>query len=83
MLVLSRRIGEKIIIGDYEVEMIVLAYEKGQVKLGFEADKKIKINREEVFIKIKNEQQQAKLQPELDYATTANDADVTNEEEDK
>lgn len=54
MLVLSRRIGEKIIIGDGEVEMVVISYEKGQVKLGFEADKKIKINREEIHIKIKN-----------------------------
>lgn len=64
MLVLSRRIGEKIIIGDNEVEMIVLSYDKGQVKLGFEADKRIKINREEVFIKIKNEQQMD-IQPKL------------------
>jgi len=83
MLVLSRRIGEKIIIGDYEVEMIVLAYEKGQVKLGFEADKKIKINREEVFIKIKNEQQQAEILPELDDADAVNDAEAINEYEEK
>ena len=57
MLILSRRIGEKIIIGDSEVEMVVISYDKGQVKLGFEADKRIKINREEVFIKVKKEQQ--------------------------
>lgn len=68
MLVLSRRIGEKIIIGDNEIEMIALSYDKGQVKLEFEADKRIKINREEIFIKIKNEQQQTKVQPELDDA---------------
>jgi len=55
MLVLSRRLGEKIIIGDREVEMVVISYDKGQVKLGFEADKRIKINREEVYVKIENE----------------------------
>ena len=51
----SRRCGEKIIIGDREIEVVVISYDKGQVKLGFEADKKIKINREEVFVKIENE----------------------------
>ncbi len=75
MLVLSRRIGEKIIIGDHEVEMIVLSYDKGQVKLGFEADKKIKINREEIFIKIKNEQRPVEISLELDDADAANDAE--------
>lgn len=54
MLILSRRIGEKIIIGDGDVEMIVIAFDKGQVKLGFDADKNIKINREEIYLKIEN-----------------------------
>ena len=55
MLILSRRAGEKIIIGDREVEVVVISFDKGQVKLGFEADKNIKINREEIYLKIENE----------------------------
>lgn len=58
MLILSRRVGEKIIIGDREVEMVIISFEKGQVKLGFEANKKIRINREEIFIKMENDQKQ-------------------------
>jgi len=66
MLILSRRCGEKIIIGDREVEMVVISFDKGQVKLGFEADKKIRINREEVFVKIEKEQKQPEVQPEIE-----------------
>jgi len=57
MLMLSRRYGEKVIIGDREVELTVIYLDKGQVKLGFEADKRIKINREEIYVKIENEQE--------------------------
>jgi len=57
MLVLSRKIGEKVIIGNRVLTLMVVSYddERKQVKLGFEADKSISINREEIFLKIVEE----------------------------
>ena len=57
MLVLARRAGEKIIIGNGEIKITTLNYneETKQVKLGFEAAKEIIINREEVYERMKAE----------------------------
>ena len=81
MLILSRKLGEKIIIGDGEVEMVVISYDKGQVKLGFEADKKIKINREEVHIKIENERKQAEMQKQIEIQPGTEAETITASEE--
>lgn len=54
MLVLSRRVGEKVIItlGEHRVEVMVTkighGIDHGKVRLGFNAPKEIAINREEV-----------------------------------
>lgn len=79
MLILSRRCGEKIVIGNREVEMTVISFDKGQVKLGFDADKKIKINREEVYVKLENERKLVNAPPQVEIEDTtigeaANDA---------
>ncbi len=47
MLILTRRIGELTYIGD-DIELIVLSIRGNQVRLGFNAPKKINILREEV-----------------------------------
>ena len=47
MLVLARRQGESLIIGD-DIKVTVLTIDKAQVKLGIEAPKDVIINREEV-----------------------------------
>jgi carbon storage regulator len=50
MLVLTRRIGENIIIGD---DIIIRVLDiAGQVKLGIEAPKDITVHREEIYEKI-------------------------------
>lgn len=54
MLVLTRKIGESIIIDD-EVDVKVLSVQGGQVSLGIEAPKHIAVHREEIFKKIKGE----------------------------
>lgn len=53
MLILTRRSGEKIYIGDNkEIVITVLGWNSyGVVNLGFEADKRILITREEVYNK--------------------------------
>ena len=52
MLVLTRRLGESITIGD-NVKIIIVEIDGNQVKLGIEAPREIEIYREELFEKIK------------------------------
>ena len=52
MLVLTRRLGEAITIGD-NVKLIVVEIDGNQVKLGIEAPREIEIYREELYEKIK------------------------------
>ncbi len=52
MLVLTRRLGESITIGE-NVKLIVVEIDGNQVKLGIEAPREIEIYREELYEKIK------------------------------
>ncbi len=52
MLVLTRRLGEAITIGN-DVKIIVVDIDGNQVKLGIEAPRNIEIYREELYAKIK------------------------------
>ncbi len=54
MLILTRKLGESIIIED-DIKITVVDIGKHQIKLGIGAPKNITINREEVFKKIKEE----------------------------
>ena len=47
MLVLSRRVGESIVIGE-DICLTVIAIDKREVKLGFTAPRDVPINRQEV-----------------------------------
>ena len=54
MLILTRRIGETVMIGD-EVTVTVLRVKGNQVRLGVNAPKTISDQREEIFHRIKHE----------------------------
>jgi len=54
MLVLTRKLGETIRIGDL-VKVTVLEVRAGQVKLGIEAPNDVKVHREEVYSRIQAE----------------------------
>lgn len=58
MLVLSRRENESIIIGD-NIKITVLAISGSQLKFGIEAPKELSVHREEVYEKIRREDQAA------------------------
>lgn len=53
MLVLTRRCGETMIIGD-DIIVTVLGVKGNQVKLGIDAPKDITVHREEIYEKIKS-----------------------------
>lgn len=54
MLILGRKIGEKVMIGD-SIVVSVCGVHGGQIRLGFDAPKGIEIHREEIYEKIKKE----------------------------
>ncbi|HET8710213.1 MAG TPA: carbon storage regulator CsrA [Spongiibacteraceae bacterium] len=57
MLVLSRRLGETLIIGD-DVKITVLGISGNQVRLGIAAPKDVSVHREEVYRRIQDEMSQ-------------------------
>lgn len=57
MLILTRRVGESIIIGDNEAEIIVLGVKGNQVRIGVNADPSISVHRKEIFERIQREQE--------------------------
>jgi len=56
MLILTRRVGETLTIGD-AVTVTVLAVRGSQVRLGVAAPKDIAVHREEIFQRIKREEE--------------------------
>jgi carbon storage regulator CsrA len=56
MLILTRKRNQKVLLkkGDLEIGIIVLGVQGGQVRLGFDADPDVIIDREEISIKKKD-----------------------------
>lgn len=56
MLILTRKVGESIMIGE-DVEVKVLGLRAGQIKIGIEAPKDLKVHREEIYERTRAEQE--------------------------
>ncbi len=54
MLILTRRIGETLMVGD-EVTVTVLGVKGNQVRIGVNAPKEVAVNREEIYQKMQKE----------------------------
>ncbi|MBM5812844.1 MAG: carbon storage regulator CsrA [Gammaproteobacteria bacterium] len=55
MLILTRRVGEALMIGD-EVTVTVLGIKGSQVRLGVHAPRTVTVHREEIYERIRHEQ---------------------------
>jgi len=55
MLILTRRVGETLMIGN-EVTVTVLGVKGNQVRIGVNAPKDVAVHREEIFERIKREE---------------------------
>lgn len=58
MLILQRRVGEKVMIGN-DITVTVLGINGGQVRLGVNAPRDVRVDREEVRERIAREEQAA------------------------
>ena len=54
MLILTRKVGEVIMIGD-DIEVKVLGVRSGQVKIGVDAPRELPVHRQEIFERIQSE----------------------------
>ena len=67
MLILARKIGEAIAIGD-DITIRVLEIKGGQVKIGIEAPSEVAVHREEIYLKILEENKRAALEAPADLS---------------
>jgi len=73
MLILTRRIGETVVIGD-NINITVLGVKGNQVRLGVNAPKEVSVHREEIYQRIQFEKEagDAGDEAETDYDNRGN-----------
>ena len=69
MLILTRRVGETLMIGD-DVTVTVLGVKGNQVRIGINAPKEVAVHREEIYERIKAEQGQGHEQDQEQIGNT-------------
>jgi carbon storage regulator len=54
MLMLTRKLNEKIVIDDGKIKIVIAGIDRGQVRIGVEAPKDVDVHREEIYKRIKS-----------------------------
>ena len=80
MLILTRRIGESIIIGD-DVSITVLGVKGNQVRLGVNAPKDGSVHREEIYQRILTEKDPASPEADIDAGNATSEEEAPVEKE--
>jgi len=63
MLILTRRVGESLMIGD-DVSVTILGVKGNQVRVGVNAPRDVAVHREEIYERIKREQMEPPTEPD-------------------
>ena len=63
MLILTRRVGEALMVGD-ETKIVVLGVKGSQIRLGINAPKNIVVHREEIYDKIHSKDDSVDIESE-------------------
>ncbi len=70
MLILTRRVGESVVIGD-DVDVTVLGVKGNQVRLGVKAPREISVHREEIYQRIRRENENGGVNRHIQNAAAA------------
>lgn len=60
MLILTRRVGERLMIGD-DIQVTVLGVKGNQVRIGVHAPANVSVHREEIYERVRAERESARL----------------------
>jgi len=61
MLILTRRVGESLMIGD-DITITVLGVKGNQVRIGVNAPRDVAVHREEIYERIQSDEKQSRKQ---------------------
>lgn len=80
MLILTRRIGESIIIGD-DITLTVLGVKGNQVRIGVNAPKSVSVHREEIYRRIQQEQTGDSKEEPVQVRVEPNSTDTSDDDQ--
>jgi carbon storage regulator len=74
MLVLSRKVGERVVVPECDLAVTIVAIEGNKVRLGFSAPADVEVYREEIWQEIEEEETQ-RMRPTHRFPTQKGDKD--------